>query len=362
MLKILQKELLKLVIILNKMVNYGIIGCGNISIKRHIPILSKLKEVNIIAVADVNKYIVKETAIKHNIRYWFTDYNKLLNLKDIEVVVIAIPPHLHTEVCINSAKMGKHIYVEKPIAITLKDAKKIIDICNNKKVKLCVGHTQRFFPVYRKTKEIIKRGYLGNIYKVKMYNCLYVDWPMRRNKKIGSQWRINSDSKYSGPLMDVGCHYLDSLHYLLDQNVIQIYAEIDKFVHKKRKAEDNVMMLIRFNKGTIAQLELSESQYMDKDKIEGVEVYGNKGSLYYQTFIGEIKFRSILIDKKASIIKKIKTNSEQSNIGFATIHKEFLRSLKNNIAPPITGSDGYKVLKIIEGAYQSSQNKKIIYI
>lgn len=343
------------------MLRYGIIGCGFISTKRHIPAIEKIKEARILAVADVNKNVAKKTASEYNVKYWFTDYKKMLKFNEIDVVVIALPTPLHKQACIDSANTGKHIYVEKPIATSLEDANEIIDICHKKKVKLCVGHTQRFFPVYRKAKELIEKGYLGNVYKIRIHNCLYIDWTIRKEKKIGSQWRIDPNNKFSGPLMDVGCHYLDSLRYLLEEEPVRIYAEIDRFVHKHRKSEDNVTILIRFNKGAIAALELSESQYMDKNEMEGVEIYGSEGSLRYKSFDNELELRSTKIDSKAKSDRKIELSvKNQSCMAFIEIHRKFLKSIKNNIIPPVSGEDAYKTLAMIEAGYQSSEDKRAV--
>jgi len=104
------------------MVNYGIIGCGPVFKALQAKALVQIKGLRIAALCDLNKQRLEEASRKYNVRNITTDYRRLLDDKNIDVIAVNLPQHLHVKPCQDAARAGKHVYVEKPMATTLKDA------------------------------------------------------------------------------------------------------------------------------------------------------------------------------------------------------------------------------------------------
>ena len=259
------------------------IGCGAVFEVFQAKSLVQTKGLKLAAVADIDRGRLKAVQKKYGIEKGFTDYHDLLKERDIDVVMINLPQHLHLEPCLEACRRGKHIYVEKPIAAKLGDARKIIEAARKKKVKLCVGHQRRFINVEMKVKELITRGYLGKVFKIRVIAC----WYESRKNLLSKGWWYKKECG-GGPLMRWGVHKTDTLRYLLNQEAIRVYAEMDRFVHKSPKitVEDTLTALIRFSGGIIAELEVSNAQQeggMERGmRGETIEIWGDKGTLWYR--------------------------------------------------------------------------------
>ncbi|MEM2217679.1 MAG: Gfo/Idh/MocA family oxidoreductase, partial [Thermofilaceae archaeon] len=107
-------------------IGFGIIGCGGISNYFHIPELKAIEEADVIAVADVIENRARVTAERFGIKYWYTDYTKLLERDDIDAVVVATPHPTHAKIAVDSINAGKHVIIQKPMCTNSRDAEMIV--------------------------------------------------------------------------------------------------------------------------------------------------------------------------------------------------------------------------------------------
>lgn len=343
------------------MLNYGVIGCGPVFEVFQAKALLKAKGLRIMALADLNGERLKAAGKKYNIKNLTTDYRQLLDNKKIDVILVNLPQHLHLKVCQDAARAGKHLYVEKPIATRLKDARKIIDTCRKNKVKLCVGHQRRFINVEMKAKELIEEGYLGDIFKIRVTAC----WNEPRQNLLSKDWWYKKEYG-GGPMMRWGVHKTDTLRFLLQQEAVRVYAEMDRFVHNRPEitVEDTLTALIRFSGGVITELEVGNAQQeggMEKGlRGETIEIWGDKGTLWYRPSIGEMEIYS---EKQTNPINKdsfTRVRLEPDGQEMVRIHESFVESIKKDIAPPVTGEDGYKALEMVVASYKSAREHKAV--
>jgi len=141
-------------------IGLGIIGCGDMGFW-HARNLSKMKGVEIIAASDINSDNLKRFTDEFQVKHSFSDYNKILDIKEIEGVLVSLPTFLHQAAVISATSKGKHIFCEKPIAMNLKDADEMIRACRENEVKLMLGFVRRFDNFWRKAREVIKEDLLG---------------------------------------------------------------------------------------------------------------------------------------------------------------------------------------------------------
>ncbi len=196
---------------MEKKVKVGIIGCGGIANGKHMPSLSKLDDVELVAFCD----IVEERAQKAKEKYGapdakvYTDYQELIKDPEIEVVHVCTPNRSHAPITIDSLHAGKHVMCEKPMAKTAEDARKMVAAAKETGRKLTIGYQHRHKPEAIYLKSVIERGDLGEIYFAKAF-------AIRRRGTPNWGVFLNEYEQGGGPLIDIGTHSLDITLYLMN--------------------------------------------------------------------------------------------------------------------------------------------------
>lgn len=196
---------------MERKVKVGIIGCGGIANGKHMPSLSKLSDVEMVAFCD----LVEEKAIKAKEKYGtpdakvYTDYQELLKDTEIEVIHVCTPNRSHAPISIDSLHAGKHVMCEKPMAKTAEDARKMVAAAKETGKKLTIGYQHRHKPESIYLKSVIERGDLGEIYLAKAY-------AVRRRGTPNWGVFLNEYEQGGGPLIDIGTHSLDVTLYLMN--------------------------------------------------------------------------------------------------------------------------------------------------
>ncbi len=196
---------------MEKKIKVGIIGCGGIANGKHMPSLSKLGDVELVAFCD----IIIERAEKAKEQYGtkdakvYEDYKELLKDKEIDVVHICTPNRSHAPISIDSLHAGKHVMCEKPMAKTAEDARRMVQAAKETGRKLTIGYQHRHKPEALYLKQVIERGDLGDIYFAKAF-------AVRRRGTPNWGVFLNEYEQGGGPLIDIGTHSLDITLYLMN--------------------------------------------------------------------------------------------------------------------------------------------------
>ena len=196
---------------MDKKVKVGIIGCGGIANGKHMPSLSKLGDVEMVAFCD----IVLEKAEKAKKEYGtpdakvYADYQELLKDQEIEVIHVCTPNRSHAPITIDALHAGKHVMCEKPMAKTAEDARKMVQVAKETGKKLTIGYQHRHKPESDYLKSVIERGDLGDIYFAKAF-------AVRRRGTPNWGVFLNEYEQGGGPLIDIGTHSLDVTLYLMN--------------------------------------------------------------------------------------------------------------------------------------------------
>lgn len=196
---------------MEKKVKVGIIGCGGIANGKHMPALSKLSDVELVAFCD----LVSEKAEKAKEQYGisdakvYTDYRELLKDPSIEVVHVCTPNRSHAPISIDAMYAGKHVMCEKPMAKTAADARRMVEVAKETGKKLTIGYQHRHKPEAIYLKNVIDRGDLGEVYFAKAF-------AVRRRGTPNWGVFLNEYEQGGGPLIDIGTHSLDITLYLMN--------------------------------------------------------------------------------------------------------------------------------------------------
>lgn len=196
---------------MDKQVKIGIIGCGGIANGKHMPALSKLKEVEIVAFCD----IVEERAVEAAKKFGtedakvYTDYKELLADKSIDVVHVCTPNRSHSFITIDSLEAGKHVMCEKPMAKTYEEAKAMLEAAKRTGKKLTIGYQNRQTGEALYSKSVCESGVLGDIYFARAYAI---------RRRAVPTWGVflNEYEQGGGPLIDIGTHALDLTLWMMN--------------------------------------------------------------------------------------------------------------------------------------------------
>jgi predicted dehydrogenase len=156
-------------------INWGIIGCGDVAEVKSDPTFQKVAHSNLISVMRRNEEKAEDFARHHQVPNWTSNTDDILNNDDINAVYIATPPSSHLTYALQALEAGKHVYLEKPMALNTDEAKQICDALKNSNSKLTMAHYRRKLPAFLKVKELMEANSIGDI--------LHVDLQVLQSKK-----------------------------------------------------------------------------------------------------------------------------------------------------------------------------------
>ncbi|MDP7541394.1 MAG: Gfo/Idh/MocA family oxidoreductase [Candidatus Pelagibacter bacterium] len=330
---------------MGRQVNFkiGIIGCGLIGKKRSQSLGLKGK---LIACADPDIDRAKKIASSKEIKV-FKDWKKLLEVKEIDIVIIATPHNQLFKIIIQAYKMKKHILVEKPGSKNLKEMIKIISKVKNNKIKIKVGFNHRYHPSIIKAKKIIKSGIIG---KPMYLRARYGHGGRPRYEK---EWRAKPSISGGGELIDQGSHLIDLSRLFLGE-----FSEVTGFINTyfwKMSVEDNAFLTLKTNSNKIAFLHVSWTEWKNMFSFEifcshgKLDINGMGGSY------GQEQLTLYKMSKKMGIPKQRKWRFKLKDISWKTEINDFYDDIIYNRKPKVNLNDAYQNLKIINKIYKNSK-------
>ena len=317
-------------------------------------------EAEVVAVYARNGEKAKAFAEKYNIPQWYDDVDTLLEKSGCEVVDICLPNYLHAPTTLKAAAAGKHIIIEKPLAITLEEADNMIDACKKANVKLMYAEELCFAPKYERVRQMVKEGAIGDVYMLKQ---------SEKHSGPHTDWFYDIDLAGGGVLMDMGCHAMAWFRWMLNNTkVVSVYATMSTVLHKQRtKGEDNSVVIIEFENGITAVAENSWAKHGGMD--DKCEVYGTGGVIYADLFMGNAAVSysktgyGYAMEKADTTVGWSFTVFEEAfNQGYPHELKHFIECVQQDKQPLVTGEDGRAVLEIIYAAYASAKEGKKIML
>jgi myo-inositol 2-dehydrogenase/D-chiro-inositol 1-dehydrogenase len=313
----------------------------------------------IVAVYTRNAEKAKAFAAKHHIGRWYDNLDQVIENSGCEVVDICLPNFLHAEAVFKAAAAGKHIIIEKPLALTLEEADAMIAACKAAGVKLMYAEELCFAPKYERVRQMVNEGAVGEIYMLKQ---------SEKHSGPHSDWFYNIDLAGGGVLMDMGCHAIAWFRWMLNNaRPTSVYATMSTVLHGGRtKAEDNSVVIIEFENGVTAVAENSWAKHGGMD--DRSEVYGTGGVVYADLFMGNAAVAyskngyGYAMEKADTTVGWSFTVFEEVfNQGYPHELRHFIDCVQMDRQPLVTGEDGRAVLEIIYAAYASAaQGKKIM--
>jgi len=332
-------------------VGVGIIGSGFVA-GRHVEALRHVPNAEVVGCASARAGHARALADAHGIPRVCADYRELLEMEEVSVVTLAVPNFLHAEVCVEAAKAGKHVIVEKPLALTLEEADRMIEACQAGGVKLMYAEQLCFAPKYVRAKQLLEAGALGELYMVRH---------SEKHSGPHAAWFWDVEKSGGGVVLDMGCHAFQLFRWLKHGvPVARVYASLGTYVHgDKTEAEDNVVVIVTFEDGSIGVCEASWARLGGKD--DRVELYGTKGLVYADLLMGSSLLTYSEPGYEHAVEKAPTTKGwtftmfeEIWNSGFPQEMQHFADCVMYDRPPLLTGEDGRAVLEVVYAAYASA--------
>ena len=338
----------------------GIVGCGKAA-QRHLKIYQALQNeenIKVIAVADLDLERAKSFAQALSAKP-YTDFKEMLKKEEIDVVDISVPSGLHAKVGeIILKKYKKNLLVEKPLALTLKDAHKLLNLAERFNLKIVTIFQNRANLPVIKLKEILDKNLLGKIVlvSVKFY------WSRRQNYYDSASWR-GTWSLDGGALAQQGCHFADMITYL-GGKIESVFAKMGTYL-VNIEAEDLLVGTIKFKNGALGTIEATTCARPKDIKAE-VVILGEKGSAILGGFaMNRLDYLALEdIENPQSLIEGF-TENPVHPLGFS--HYSYIKSaikfFKTGKKDPFlaVGEEALPSLELIIGFYESAERGKEIF-
>lgn len=332
----------------------AIIGCGGIAQGAHMPGYKKLPNVEMVACCDIDENKAKEAASKFGIGKVFTDYRQLLKIREIEAVSVCTPNIAHKEPTVAALRAGKHVLVEKPMAMNAREASAMVAAARKHDRKLMVGLNNRWRADVQALKRFIDAGEMGEIYFAKA-QCL------RRRGIPGWGVFTQKDKQGGGPLVDLGVHIMDAVLYLMGfpkptavsgaaytkfgrrQGLVGLMGQWDP---KKYTVEDYSLGLVRFENQATMFVETSFAANIEKD-IFDFTLLGTEGGCTLDPARIFSEKNKTLIDISPVFLQGRSTHDIEM--------QKFVECILEDQEPPVTGEQGLAVQKIMDAIYRSAE-------
>ena len=332
----------------------GVVGLG-IGVG-HISGFQEHSHADVVAICDVNPERLSAAAKEYGIAEKFTDASQMFREAKLDAVSIATPNNLHAPLTIEALKNGIHVLCEKPMAMNAAEASQMLAAAKQAKRNLMINFSFRFSPMSYALKEQVDAGLLGDIYFGRTV------WHRRYGFPGFGGWFSNKQLAGGGPLIDLGVHRLDLALWLMGYpepiavsgatyNILA--AQKARQDHKPCTVEDLACGLIKFDNGASLILEASWAAHIKPREEMLTQLCGTKGGLIQRNIEDSYKFYAeIYTNENGYLFTK---RLDESPVSVPSAQAEFINSILEKRAPLATGEQGIKVMKILDGLYESAE-------
>jgi len=334
----------------------GLVGCGIIS-EIQAAAIQRTENASLVSVHSRSQENAKRVGEKYHVS-WFTDYDEFLSDDNLDIVSVCTPSGSHLDYGAKAARAGKHVVVEKPIEVTLDNARQLIDICHGEGVRLAVIYQSRFIPAIRQMKRRIENGELGEIFSA----SAYVKWFRSQAYYDSADWRGTFDLDGGGVLINQAIHTIDLLQWIAG-DIHSVCSQIDTLTHKNIEGEDNAVAAVRFKSGAIGIIEGSTS--VQPSMPRKLEIHGDKGTAILTGDDARFSFAEDANRENDFLITDIPSGAMYQGY-YLEPHQFQFEAIANAILsdeqPPVSGEEALKSLAIISAMYESAKNQKYVVL
>ncbi len=330
----------------------AVIGLGGMSQVVHLPILSKLSNVEIWAVAELNKSRLKSVAEKFGITRQYLDYQELLLKEDIDAVIIATPTDSHAKIAVDCLKAKKDVLIEKPVARSLAEAKEINNAAKKNKKKVMVGMNLRYRPDAMLMRSLVNSKELGDIF--------YIRCGWLRKQSSDQKWFLTKNKAGGGVIIDLGILVLDLALWIMSDSKVKSVS-VQKFCHNTIDIEDSAVGMVRLENDRVISFEVSWGLHAEWDKFH-LAAFGTKGTAHLNPLRAYKRLESSHLNYTLTGATNTASTTNLFKKSYENELKHFIASVRDNTHLISTIEEALDLMKLLEAIYKSAELKKEIFL
>ncbi|MGQ9730519.1 MAG: Gfo/Idh/MocA family protein [Candidatus Zipacnadales bacterium] len=335
-------------------IKLGLIGCGSQGC--YLSEAATLTEAfDLVACADIKLEAAQKAACQCGYRQTYSDYRELLSEADLEAVIVATTHHQLHPAALAALQEGKHVLVEKPMALRAAEGQELVEAACKAQVRLMVGYSLRFMPPRLLMKQLLERGVIGEVRQVLAGQCI---------GRMGG-W-LGDPAAGGGPLYYIGSHALDQMLWAVGAPATHVSAEMNR--DEPGGVETEAIINLRFASGALGQLMTSQTLggrygWLDILGTEGrLRVQWESDSLWVQSAVlQEYAHLTEIVVPPSAYLPAFSRTARASLSGFTYIRTwvaeltEFAAAIREKRAPSVTGEEGVRVLEVLDAAFESDR-------
>ena len=334
---------------------YALIGCGRIATNHIKAVINNHLE--FAAVCDIVPQKMQDLLAKHGLENdasirRYTDYKEMIEKEQPELVGIATESGVHAEIALFCIEHNVNVIIEKPMAMNMADADKIIKLSEEKGVKVCACHQNRFNVAVQQMRTALEAGRFGKL----SHGSIHVRWNRNQGYYDQAKWR-GTWAQDGGALMNQCIHGIDLLRWMLGDEVQQVYGVTRQQFHDYLEAEDIGMAVLQFKNGAVATIEGTTNVY-PKNLEETLYLFGENGTVK----LGGTSTNNIDVwdfaDETEADQKNKGLEEATSNVygnGHTSLYADMIDAIKNNRKPYVDAHAGRNALEIVLAIYKSQK-------
>ncbi len=335
---------------------YALIGCGRIS-PNHIE-AAKNNKLEFVAMCDIDTSVMEEKSAKfglENVKK-YTDYNEMIRKEAPELVAIATESGKHASIALDCINAGCNVIIEKPIALSIEDADRIIKAGKDNNVVVCANHQNRFNKSVQKIREAIDKDRFGKLF----YGTAHIRWCRDWEYYSRAEWRGTWEQD-GGALMNQCIHNIDLLRWMMGNEIDTVVGMTDKLNHDYIEAEDLGIALIKFKNGAYGIVEGTTDIY-PKNLEETLYLFGKKGTIKAGgtsvNRIEEWNFSDLLDDPDEVKARFHENPPNVYGFGHTPLYADVIDAIVNHREPYVSAEDGKRALELVLAIYKSAAEGK----
>lgn len=338
---------------------YALIGCGRIS-PNHIA-AAKRNNLEIVAICDIVENNMTDKIVKFDLPdtvNLYIDYHEMLQKEKPELVAIATESGKHVQIALDCIQENCNVIIEKPIALSLHDADRIIEEANKRNIKVCACHQNRFNKSIQQIRSAVEKERFGKMF----YGTAHIRWCRDHEYYDRASWRGTWDED-GGALMNQCIHNIDLLRWMMGDEVVEVVGMTDKLNHSYIEAEDFGIALVKFANGAYGVIEGTTDIY-PQNLEETLYLFGEKGTVkaggQSVNVIEEWSFADILDDSNEIKAKFHENPPNVYGFGHSPLYEDVICAIRNDRKPYVDAEAGRRALELVLAIYKSAATGQVV--